>query len=584
MIHNICCDLRSFKTLSFRKGLNILLAEKSAGASDRQTRNAAGKSSFIELVHLLLGSNVEKTSIFKSEELSPWTFQIELDICDEVYTIHRSGAKPSKIIIQGDPSVWPISPSIDDKTGFQELSNTNWKLVLGNLFFGLPYHDIGRFKPTVRSLFPYFARRQEDGGFEKIVKHSSQQSNWAQQVGVSYLLDLDWTISQQFQEIREKEKATEKLRKAAKDGELGHYIGRSSDLRTQLTISEAKAKRLRSQLDSYQVVPEYKELESEASNITRQISNLNGENVIDRELLLQLKESYDAETPPDNGDVSKLYNEAGIVFPDLVKHRLEEVTKFHQVIVQNRRAHLSNEITSTEERISERDRQKESLDERRKTIMEILDSGGALEHYTRLREELGKSESEVETLKQRMETAEKIESTKADLEIERATLSKTLKNDIRERESIVREAILLFEELSESLYEQAGSLTISDSHNGPVFEVKKHSQRSKGINNMQIFCFDLMLTELSLKQGRGPGFLIHDSHLFDGVDPRQVAKALQLGADRAEAHGYQYIVTMNSNELPKNGFRPGMDIKDYILPTKLTDATETGGLFGLRFD
>jgi uncharacterized protein YydD (DUF2326 family) len=101
---------------------------------------------------------------------------------------------------------------------------------------------------------------------------------------------------------------------------------------------------------------------------------------------------------------------------------------------------------------------------------------------------------------------------------------------------------------------------------------------------MQIFCFDLMLTEMSHKQGRGPGFLIHDSHLFDGVDERQVAKALQLGAERAEASGFQYIVTLNSDALPREGFRGGFDIQSRVLETKLTDATETGGLFGLRFN
>ena len=106
----------------------------------------------------------------------------------------------------------------------------------------------------------------------------------------------------------------------------------------------------------------------------------------------------------------------------------------------------------------------------------------------------------------------------------------------------VRDAILTFEALSESLYEKAGSLTVSETGNGPQFEVHIDGQRSKGITNMQIFCFDLMLTEISLKHGRGPGFLIHDSHLFDGVDERQVAKALQLGAQRAEAAGFQYIV------------------------------------------
>ena len=75
----------------------------------------------------------------------------------------------------------------------------------------------------------------------------------------------------------------------------------------------------------------------------------------------------------------------------------------------------------------------------------------------------------------------------------------------------------------------------------------------------------------------------HDSHLFDGVDERQVAKALQLGADHAQAIGFQYIVTMNSDALPKDGFREGFDIDAYLLDTRLTDATESGGLFGLRF-
>ena len=100
---------------------------------------------------------------------------------------------------------------------------------------------------------------------------------------------------------------------------------------------------------------------------------------------------------------------------------------------------------------------------------------------------------------------------------------------------------------------------------------------------MQIFCFDLMLAELATRRGIGPGFLVHDSHLFDGVDERQVAKALQLGADHAQAIGFQYIVTMNSDALPKDGFREGFDIDTYLLDTRLTDATESGGLFGLRF-
>ncbi len=221
---------------------------------------------------------------------------------------------------------------------------------------------------------------------------------------------------------------------------------------------------------------------------------------------------------------------------------------------------------------------------RRRQLMGILRSGGALEHYARLQEEAGRAEAEAEGLRQRLATAERIESTKVELEIERARLLKALQNDLHERQEVISEAILTFEELSNALYEKAGSLTISATPNGPTVDVRIDAQRSKGITNMQIFCFDLMLADLATRRGMGPGFLIHDSHLFDGVDERQVAKALQLGADHAAAVGYQYIVTMNSDALPRDGFRSGFDVDAFVRPTKLTDATETGGLFGLRFN
>jgi uncharacterized protein YydD (DUF2326 family) len=216
--------------------------------------------------------------------------------------------------------------------------------------------------------------------------------------------------------------------------------------------------------------------------------------------------------------------------------------------------------------------------------MEILRSGGALEHYALLQDEAVRAEAEAEGLRQQLAAAGQIESTKADLDIERARLHKALQDDHQERQGVIAEAILAFEEISNALYEKAGSLTISATPNGPVAEVWIDAQRSKGITNMQIFCFDLMLMDLATRRGLRHGFLIHDSHLFDGVDERQVAKALQLGADHAASVGYQYIVTMNSDALPTDGFRPGFDVNQYVLPIRLTDATETGGLFGLRFN
>jgi uncharacterized protein YydD (DUF2326 family) len=587
VIRRFGSDLASFKSLTFKPGLNILLADKSLGATDRQSRNSAGKTSFVELVHFLFGADVRKDSIFRADALNEWTFDVAVDIGGETVSAARSGAKPSRLLVNGDVSGWPLSPSFDERVGLYELSNEAWKANLGALWFGLPLasgDEAERFQPSFRSLFSYFARRQQSGGFQQPMQHSSMQQTWDQQVSICYLLGLDWSIPAKFQELRGQEKVAQELRKAARGGDLGRFFGKAADLRTRLTVAEARAIRLRSQLDNFQVVPEYKELEHEANDITRQIDGLNVENVMDGDLLQQLRASFEQEEAPALGDISKLDAEAGVVLPEMMRRRFDEVERFHRTIVENRRSHLAAEIASAEERIADRDRLKDERDRRRRQVMGLLQSGGALEHYTNLREEVGRAQAEIEGLRQRLETAERIESTKAELDIERARLSKALGDDIHERAEIIREAILSFEALSESLYERAGSLTVSGTPNGPLFDVHIDGQRSKGITNMQIFCFDLMLTEISRKQGRGPGFLIHDSHLFDGVDERQVAKALQLGAERAEASGFQYIVTMNSDALPREALQRGFDIRPYVLETKLTDATETGGLFGVRFN
>ena len=383
----------------------------------------------------------------------------------------------------------------------QQFSNEQWKDVLGALWFGLPA-DSGadRFRPTVRSLFSFVARRQESGGFQQPMQHSTMQQRWDRQATICYLAGLDWTLPGRFQELHNQEKIARELRKAATSGELGRYFGKAAELRTQLTLAEARASRLRTQLDAFQVVPEYQELEREASEITGQINNLNIENIVDQDLIRELQASFSAEDAPDFQDLTKLYDEAGIVLPDLPRRRIEEVERFHRTIIENRRSHLGSEIESAEQRIVVRDRRKDALDQRRGQIMSLLKSGGALEHYTGLREELGRAEADSEMLKARLETAERFESTRTELSMERARLVKALQDDIHERGDIVREAILSFEELSRSLYERAGSLTIADTPGGPQFEVHISGERSKGITNMQIFCFDLMLTRIGTQR------------------------------------------------------------------------------------
>ncbi len=596
MIRQVSADQETFKTLTFDSGLNIILADKSRDSGDRQSRNGAGKSSFVELVHFLCGADAKSDGIFRSEALQNWKFTTSIDVGDNRLSISRSGSASSRVYVAGDDTIGSAASNVPlplecdqswQSDTQRELSNTQWKNTLGARWFGLPDDESDnarKFRPTLRSLFSFVARRQENGSFQNPVKHTAMQPLWIQQVAVSYLIGLDWTIPSRFQECRAREKSIKELRRAARTGELGRLLGNSAELRTQLTVAEDRANRLSDQLSAFKVVPQYQELEHEASELTGRIEALNVDNIVDRDLIREFRTSLTKESTPDSRDLAKLYQEAGIVLPNLARRRVEEVERFHEAVVENRRSHLDREIESAENRIINRNRLKDELDQRRGQLMGLLESGGALEHYTRLREELARIEADVEILRQKCSMIEQLDTMKTELELERARLTQALRDDIYGRDDIVREIILTFEELSRSLYERAGSLTISATPNGPMFEVHIAADRSKGITNMQIFCFDFMLAEICTRHGRWPGFLIHDSHLFDGVDERQVAKALQLGAQRADSAGFQYIVTLNSDSMPTDGFTDGFDLRDYVVEPRLTDATETGGLFGFRFN
>jgi uncharacterized protein YydD (DUF2326 family) len=586
MIHYIGSDLPTFKAINFHPGLNLLLADKSPGATDRQTRNGAGKTSLIELIHFLLGSDCDKESIFKNEALVNYRFGIDFDLKDSRTIVERTGQAPSKVdVLKSDFEGWPLKPSTRKNSPNVTISNKVWRHVLGALMFALKdaTEDEEKFNVTFRSLFAYFVRRQHSGAFRLPFKQAEMQQLGDQQVAISYLLGFDWSIPQRWQQVRIRERSLKELRKAATEGAFGSIISTTAELRTKLTVAEERTRQMRENISKFHVLPEYQTFERDASDLTRQLGTLADENTIDRQLLKDLEQSMQSETVPSADDVESLYREAGIILPDTVVRRFDDVKAFHESVIQNRRMYLDGEIQAAKRRINLREEQMRNMDSRRAQIMQILNTHGALEQRDKLHAELARQEAETESIRQRYIAAEQLEGQKTELDIERGQLLIRLRQDFREQSDVLRRAILAFEETSRALYEEAGSLTISESINGPQYEVKIHGAKSKGISNMQIFCFDMMLMRICAEREMGPGFLIHDSHLFDGVDERQIAKALQVGAETAREVGFQYIVTMNSDAIPKE-LPDEFSLDEYILPVRLTDATEDGGLFGLRFE
>ena len=573
MINSIYSSLSSFKKLEFSSGLNVLIAEKETNATDRQTRNRAGKTSLIEIVHFLMGADAKTDSLFRADALEDEAFGMTFDLGGKTTTAERRGQEYSKIRTSGGSVISEES----------KISKTEWLNILGEQMFKLDgVRDYEGRKPSFRSLFAYFVRRELSGAFTTPEKHATNQQAVDCQMALLFLLGLDWKIASDWQKVRDSEKTLKALKVAAKNGTLGKVFGKASDLRTKLTVAKDRLKGLKAQVESFRVLPHYMELEAEADQITHTLSTLSNNSTVDAAVIRDLETVLEAEAPPSPADLESIYAEAGVVLPDVAFRRYDEVLSFHKSVIRNRKDYLKGELSAARQRMESRENQKEKLDQRRAEIMRILQSHGALEQFASLQGEQGRLEAKVESLRQRFEAAEQLEGTKNELEIDRNHLTLRLRRDFSEQNHRLDEAILAFEETSRCLYESAGSMTIDGSSKGPEFQFSIQGSSSKGIKNMQIFCFDLMLMRLCAKRGIGPGFLIHDSHLFDGVDGRQVISALKIGAETAEELGFQYIVTMNEDDAFKET-TDDFDLRDYVLPVVLTDATEDGGLFGVRF-
>lgn len=584
MIYRIDSDLQSFKTLDFHDGLNVIVAERAQDSSQRQTRNAAGKTSILKIIHLCAGSQPKADSIFR-QYLHDYRFSMEMDVGLERVTVSVCGEPHSNTLVDTPGTNWPVELSQDEGTEKWKISRTDWRHVLNWAWFG---HAFDRIKegavPSMRSLFPYFVRLKDREGFSDPFKQNHWQSKGQVQVAVSYLLGLDWELAQEWEHIREKEKELQQLRQLGQTETMTEILPSSGKLRTKLTITKEEAQQLQKQLESFKIHERYHELEEEASRITREIGQLNNDNVLDREYLAELEEAMAEEEPPELEDLTRLYERAGIVLPEHVQARFETVRDFHETVVRNRVEYLRTEAQRTKQEIRERCGKIEEFSSRRAQVMAVLQSHGALDHFSRLRSRLSELEGTLEVLRQQLDVAESLEEGQVRSKRERARLYDRLRRSFQEQTEVLEEAIRTFGRASNALYEDAGQLVVEPTENGPEFDINVEAKRSAGIGLMQVFCFDMLMMHMCQRQGIGPGFLVHDSHIFDGVDERQVARALELGADWAKNLGFQYIVTVNSDALPPpKEFRPSFSIDEYMVPVTLTDATETGGLFGFRF-
>ncbi|WP_199787068.1 hypothetical protein [Streptomyces sp. CNS654] len=131
-------DDERFKEVSFVEGLNLIVASTTASSADTDSRNSAGKSSLIELIHFLLGSRATNTALAMNKALRHITFSLEMDWpgLSSPLSVRRSGQRAGFVTLNEDVT-GTDDGAIFPRTGAVELPVERWTQLIERDLFGL---------------------------------------------------------------------------------------------------------------------------------------------------------------------------------------------------------------------------------------------------------------------------------------------------------------------------------------------------------------------------------------------------------------------------------------------------------------
>src|SRR5690606_27839444 len=245
-------------------------------------------------------------------------------------------------------------------TGAVELPVERWTQLIERDLFGLCSDHPGG---GGRVLLSFLIRRVSSHGFNEPTRTFSRQSAAESSSNLAYLLGLDWQLIDGYRQLAARKATRTQLKKAVNDPVWGRIVGSTADLRGQIALAEDQVRRLREQVASFQVVPEYERLKERADQVGSRIKQLSQEDVIDRHNLEELQAAVTETTDVEVDYLESAYRELGIVLNEQVRRRFDDVKTFHHSVVRNRRRFLEEEIAELGERLQRRRQERARLGE-----------------------------------------------------------------------------------------------------------------------------------------------------------------------------------------------------------------------------
>jgi len=528
------------RTISFRKGVNLIIDETTENQKLQDTGNSIGKTTVLRLIDYCLGSDGK--SIYKDTEFSgqPNTAVQDFLINTEVYITAEFSkdldSDTSEIFIERN--FLKRQKKIQKINGYNFSDDKKFDLELKNIFFKTKFD-----KPTFRQIISKNIRVDKNrmdnivrtlGSFGKSEEYEALFLFW---------LGIDTKSSAEKSKLMSEKKQEESHRGILKKkGEL-------SLIEQKLAFHNNRIQELEMLRNNFNLNDNYNE-DIENLNIIKQKLNHVSSDIIQLEARkdliieseLELKREY---ADIDTNQIKNLYSKAKSLIPD-IQTTFEQTVRFHKDLISHKISYITKELPNLNIRINSLKADiNKLLDEERILTSKIKKSG--------VTEDL---ENIIEELNIEFEKKGNLEEQKSFWEISNENLNRIKKElsiidkSIFSKDDLIKNRVThfnsYFTKMSKKLYDENYILTPSRKKNGyDLLVTNVEGNPSMGKKKGQIAAFDFAYIQFADSLDIPcMNCILHDQ--LENVHDNQ----LNILIEEAQNINGQYIVPILRDKIP----------------------------------
>ncbi|MBC8579503.1 DUF2326 domain-containing protein [Zhenhengia yiwuensis] len=516
-----------FKTIEFDNAeINIILGTVGHKDKKGKTVNGVGKTLSLKLIDFCLGAKLNTRD--KLSKLEDWEFILDVCIEDKNRSFKRSISDANTVYIDNeDKKLKEFNTWLENEL----LDNLNTESMV-----------------SFRNVISRFLRLPKDGyiTWEKCKKKEQDDVSL---LSNSFVLGLNTDVIENKIRIKEQLNDINKTRSIIKNDSSIKESLQGIDVGINLTTLKKDIEKLEEKISKFKIAEGHEEIKKNIEIDKYKAQNLINERQLKKNMLSTINESLKVEIDVTYDKVKDLYEEANVVLSDMVQKQLQEVNNFHIQLLSNRKNRLKEDKKTLTSVIKKLDKEIEQVNNRINSNLLLLKTGGSISELEVLQNELLDKKIRLSGIEKHSTLLKDINSKILDYKSEMAQQNAKASQYLNEIEDYVDNLSSQFKEFVDYIYEETRTAGISiennDKDNKIQFNINPEikDDESAGVNNVKIFCMDLLY--LKLQKNNHIGFIYHDNSIFAETDVRQIYRMIKLAYDICSENNLQYIVNLN---------------------------------------